>query len=90
MFVEGNVSRYHELCLQAFDLLVDCIFMVDIALCFITCCDNQGFVIHDFRVIASIYARSWLFPDFAGSLADPPFAGSRELSRVSCAVPTGI
>ena len=28
--------------------------------------EAQGYVVRDFRVIAVIYARSWLVPDFAG------------------------
>ena len=52
---------------QAFDLAVDCVFLFDIALNFVTGWDNQGYVIRDFRTIASSYARSWLLPDFAGS-----------------------
>ncbi len=53
--------------IQIFELFVDCIFMLDIALAFVTACDSQGYVIRDFRVIARTYLLSWFLPDLAGS-----------------------
>ena len=53
--------------LQVFDLFVDCIFMCDIALSFLTGWDRQGFVVRDFRSIAINYLRTWFLPDLAGS-----------------------
>ena len=53
--------------IQAFELFVDCVFMFDLVLNFVTGWDNQGYIIRDFRVIASRYVRTWFFPDLAGS-----------------------
>ena len=53
--------------LQVLDLFIDCIFMCDIALSFLTGWDRQGFVVRDFRSIASNYLRTWFLPDLAGS-----------------------
>jgi hypothetical protein len=52
---------------QIFDSFVDCVFMCDIALSFVTGWDRQGFVIRDFRAIAVNYLRTWFLPDLAGS-----------------------
>jgi hypothetical protein len=53
--------------IQVFELCVDCTFMLDIALSFVTGYDNQGYVIRDFRTIARNYLLTWFVPDLAGS-----------------------
>jgi hypothetical protein len=53
--------------IQIFELCVDCTFMLDIALSFVTGYDNQGYVIRDFRTIARNYLLGWFLPDLAGS-----------------------
>jgi hypothetical protein len=53
--------------IQLFELLVDCTFMLDIVLSFLTGYDNQGYVIRDFSTIARNYLLTWFIPDLAGS-----------------------
>ena len=52
---------------EAFEAIMDAIFMMDICLNFITGWDNQGFIVREFSKIAQHYLRSWFIPDFAGS-----------------------
>jgi hypothetical protein len=59
---EGGLSP-----IQVFELLVDCAFMLDIVLSFVTACDSQGYVVRDFRIIARTYLLTWFLPDLAGS-----------------------
>jgi hypothetical protein len=49
------------------DFATDIVFMMDIALNFITAWDNQGYVIKEFPLIAKNYLRTWFFLDFSGS-----------------------
>ena len=49
------------------DIVIDCVFMIDIALSFITAYDNQGFIVREMRAIARTYLRTWFWPDLAGS-----------------------
>ncbi len=53
--------------IQLFELFIDCIFMLDIALTFVTGYDNQGYIVRDFRTIARNYLLTWFLPDIAGS-----------------------
>jgi hypothetical protein len=50
------------------DIVINAIFMIDIALTFLTAYyDTQGFLVKDLRIIAEAYCRGWLLPDIAGS-----------------------
>ncbi len=49
------------------DLIINMIFLVDIALTFLTAYDNQGCLIKDFRRIAKNYFFTWFLLDLAGS-----------------------
>ena len=49
------------------NVILDCTFMFDIVLSFLTAYDSQGVMVRDFRAIASNYARSWFVFDVCGS-----------------------
>jgi hypothetical protein len=49
------------------DLVIDAIFMVDIALAFVTAYDDQGCFVKDLRKIRVRYLQTWFFLDVAGS-----------------------
>jgi hypothetical protein len=49
------------------DVLINTMFMIDIALTFITAYDKQGCLVTDYRKIAENYLKSWFFLDVAGS-----------------------
>ena len=49
------------------DLLINCIFMIDIGLTFLTAYyDKQGFLVKDMRRISAAYLEGWFIPDLAG------------------------
>ena len=49
------------------DLLINCIFMIDIGLTFLTAYyDKQGFLVKDMRRISTVYLEGWFIPDLAG------------------------
>ena len=50
------------------DVLLDVVFMVDVALCFLTAYyDAKGMLVRDLRKISSRYTRTWFVPDLGGS-----------------------
>ena len=49
------------------DLAIDIIFLVDMALTFITQFENQGILERDLSEIARHYLSTWFLPDLAGS-----------------------
>ena len=49
------------------DLVIDAIFMMDIALSFVTAYDDQGCFVKDLRKIRVRYLQTWFYPDVAGS-----------------------
>jgi hypothetical protein len=49
------------------DIAIDIIFMIDIALTFVTQFENQGIMEKDFGIIARHYITTWFAPDLAGS-----------------------
>ena len=51
------------------DILINCIFMIDIGLTFLTAYyDKQGFLVKDMRRISTVYLEGWFIPDLAGRL----------------------
>jgi CRP-like cAMP-binding protein len=48
-------------------LTINAIFLIDIALSFVTVVDVEGKLLRDIRPIALHYLRTWFIPDFAGS-----------------------
>ena len=50
------------------DIVMDVVFMVDVAMCFVTAFyDAKGVLIKDLSIISYKYATSWFLPDLGGS-----------------------
>ena len=50
------------------DVLLDVIFMVDVAMCFITAYyDSKGMLVRDLSLISKRYTSTWFVPDLGGS-----------------------
>ena len=62
-----NTSGGPMTAIDGFALAIDVIFMIDIAISFVTAVDIEGYYVRDLRTIAGNYARTWFAADFAGS-----------------------
>ena len=52
----------------ASDMLLDIIFMIDVALCFVSAFyDAKGMLVVELREISSRYCKTWFLPDLGGS-----------------------
>ena len=67
-FDDTNADTDKQSPLYAFDVCLDIIFMVDVAMSFVTGFYNtKGIMVKDPSVIAVRYLRSWFLPDVGGS-----------------------
>ena len=66
-FINSDSSSGHLSDIDFSDLAIDLVFMLDIALTFVTQFENQGVMEKNLAIIARHYLESWFFPDLAGS-----------------------
>ena len=70
--VEAEEEEDSAAAAQLFDLLIDCAFLCDIMLSFLTGWDNQGYIVRDFNLIARNYAKTWSVCVCASARMRPP------------------